>query len=52
MEHADAGCAGLVTTQGMIHVGVIAPTHFFELEEFSMINILMTDALVIVSFFL
>ena len=46
MEPADAGCAGLVTTQGMIHVGVIAPTHFFELEEFSMINILMTDALV------
>lgn len=30
MAHADAGCAGLVATQGMIHVGVIAPTHFLN----------------------
>ena len=34
MEPADAGCAGLVTTQGMIHVGAITPTHFLNSRGF------------------
>lgn len=46
MEPADAGCAGLVATQGMIHVGAITPTHFLNSRNFFMINILLTDDLI------